>query len=44
MCAGTLLARMNRFEDALQAVKKAIELQPNNQAYRRIYDQIRERQ
>ncbi len=43
MCAGTLLTRMNRIEDALLAVKQAIELEPNNATFRRIYDQIQKR-
>jgi len=43
MCAGTLLTRMNRIEDALLAVKKAIELEPANANFRRIYDQIQKR-
>ncbi len=43
MCAGTLLTRMNRIEDALLAVKLAIKLEPNNATFRRIYDQIQKR-
>ena len=43
MCAGTLLTRMDRTEEALQAVKKAIELEPDNVTFRRIYDQIQKR-
>jgi Flp pilus assembly protein TadD len=43
MCAGTLLTRMNRIDDALLAVKQAIELEPNNATFRRIYDQIQKR-
>ncbi|MHC4207869.1 MAG: tetratricopeptide repeat protein [Planctomycetota bacterium] len=43
MCAGTLLTRMNRIEDALLAVKQAINLEPNNESFRRIYDQIQMR-
>jgi hypothetical protein len=43
MCAGTLLTRLNRIEDALLAVKRAIELEPNNAAFRQIYDQIQKR-
>jgi tetratricopeptide (TPR) repeat protein len=43
MCAGTLLTRMNRIEDALLAVKRAIELEPNNATFRQIYDQIQKR-
>ena len=34
---------MNRRDDALRAVEKAVELAPGNATYRRIYDQIRER-
>jgi tetratricopeptide (TPR) repeat protein len=43
MCAGKLLTRMNRIEDAMLAVKQAIELEPNNATFRRIYDQIQKR-
>jgi len=43
MYAGKLLTRMNRIEDALLAVKQAIELEPNNATFRRIYDQIQKR-
>ena len=43
MCAATLLTRMNRIEDALQAVKQAIDLEPNNATFRQIYDQIQKR-
>jgi cytochrome c-type biogenesis protein CcmH/NrfG len=43
MCAGTLLTRMNRIEDALLAVRQAIEIEPNNVTFRRIYDQIQKR-
>jgi tetratricopeptide (TPR) repeat protein len=44
MCAATLLTRMNRIEDALLAVKRAIALEPQNASFRRIYAQIQERQ
>ncbi|MHC4580685.1 MAG: tetratricopeptide repeat protein [Planctomycetota bacterium] len=43
MCAGTLLTRLNRIDEALQAVKRAIEIEPNNAAFRQIYDQIQKR-
>ena len=43
MCAGTLLTRMNRIEDALLAVKQAIDHEPNNVTFQRIYDQIQKR-
>lgn len=43
MCAGTLLTRMNRIDEALLAVKRAIELEPNNATFRQIYDQIQKR-
>jgi tetratricopeptide (TPR) repeat protein len=43
MCAGMLLTRMNRIEDALLAVKQAIDLEPNNATFQRIYDQIQKR-
>lgn len=43
MCAGTLLTRMNRIEDALLAVERAIKLEPDNATFRRIYAQIQER-
>ncbi len=41
--AGVLLARMNRIEDARQAVKQAIELEPDNATYRQIYDQMQKK-
>jgi tetratricopeptide (TPR) repeat protein len=41
--AGKLLTRMNRIEDALLAVKQAIELEPNDASFRQIYDQIQKR-
>ena len=43
MCAGTLLTRMNRIDEALQAVKQAIEIEPDNATFRQIYDQIQKR-
>ncbi len=43
MCAGTLLTRMNRIEDALLAVKQAIAIEPNNATFQQIYDQIQKR-
>ena len=43
MCAGTLLTRMNRIEDALLAVRQAIEIEPNNVTFRRIYEKIQKR-
>lgn len=43
MCAGTLLTRMGRVAEALQAVKQAIELEPQNADFRKIYQQIQQR-
>jgi tetratricopeptide (TPR) repeat protein len=43
MCAGTLLIRLNRIDEALLAFRRAIEIEPDNATFRRIYDQIQKR-
>ncbi len=41
---GVLYARMRRIEPALAAVRQAIELDPDNASFRRVYQQIQQRQ